>query len=160
MKINRSYIAFQPSPRRTRYCRIHKSSLIILAGLNFSLILSNRRMNLSNRNLLVNPSLKWWFSMNPAIQMKQYSAELSPKIRKRQSLSRNNVQKTQTATSLPMTALASKTTKKSKFIYSVNCVTKICRTLLPVEICQEARGGSANKMRLVTTTWRCKQFAA
>lgn len=158
MKINRSCIVFQPSPRRTLFCLIPTSSPIILAGSNLNHTLSKRRMNSSKKKLLVNPSLRWQFLMNQTIRMKQYLEELSHKVRKRQSLNHSNAQKIRAITLLPMMALISKTTKKSKFICSANYVTKICRTLQPGEISLKAKEGPTKTMQSETTVWRFKQF--
>ena len=158
MKISRKFIVFQPSPRLTHCCLILISSPITLAGSNLNHTPSKRKMNSSKKNLLVNPSLRWWFLMNQTIQMKQYLEELSLKVRKRQSLSHNNVQKTRTITLLPMMALISKTTKKSKFIYSANYAMKICRTLQPREISLQAKEGPMKMTQSETTAWRFKQF--
>lgn len=160
MKISRNCIVFQLSPRPTHSFLIHTSSPITLAGSNLSHTPSKRRMTSSKNNLLLNRSLKWWFLMNQTIRMKQYLEEISHKVRKRPSLNHSNAQRIQTITLLPTMAPISKTTKKSKFIYSANYATKISRTLQPAEISLEAKEESMKMMQFETTVWHFKQFVA
>lgn len=64
----------------------------------------------------------------------------------------------ETTAPTPTTVLPLKTTKKSKSIYSVNCVVKIYKISSPEEISLEAKGDSTNKILSVTTKWPFKLY--